>query len=198
MNMQKKKKKTKVRLRTILFLALAMSCNSFAWFVYNSKVSNSISASVKAWHVAFENEDNELIEYVEFKIDDIYPGMTNYENYISITNDGELSAEIKYDVEELTILGETFANPTYTSEQLLNMAKNDYPFKIEFSTTNESILPGGKETFNVKVSWPFESQDDNLDTLWGKRSYEYKKNNPNLSGIIIKIKLYVTQIKNDN
>lgn len=192
---KKKKLKNGIRIRTLLFLSLALSCNTFAWFVYNSRVQNSLSTSVKAWRVAFENEDNELVEYVEFKIDNIYPGMTDYSNSISITNEGEMAAEIKYELEEVSILGDVYSTPTLTSEQLINMVKNDYPFKIEFYASNPTVSTNGKETFNVSVKWPYEQQNDELDTYWGTRSYDYKQANPSLPGIVLKLKLYVNQIK---
>ena len=113
MILEKKKLKNGIRIRTLLFLALALSCNTFAWFVYNSRVQNSLSTSVKAWRVTFENEDNELTEYVEFKIDNIYPGMTDYNNSIAITNEGEMQAEIKYELEEVSILGDVFYFNSY-------------------------------------------------------------------------------------
>lgn len=195
MILEKKKLKNGIRIRTLLFLALALSCNTFAWFVYNSRVQNSLSTSVKAWRVTFENEDNELTEYVEFKIDNIYPGMTDYNNSIAITNEGEMQAEIKYELEEVSILGDVFTTSTLTSEQLINMMKNNYPFKIEFYTSNSTVNSNGKESFNVSVKWPYEQQNDELDTYWGTRSYDYKQANPNLPGIVLKLKLYVNQIK---
>lgn len=195
MALEKKKLKNGIRIRTLLFLALALSCNTFAWFVYNSRVQNSLSTSVKAWRVTFENEDNELTEYVEFKIDNIYPGMTDYNNSIAITNEGEMQAEIKYELEEVSILGDVFTTSTLTSEQLINMMKNNYPFKIEFYTSNSTVNSNGKESFNVSVKWPYEQQNDELDTYWGTRSYDYKQANPNLPGIVLKLKLYVNQIK---
>lgn len=191
-----KKLKRRVRTRTILLLALTLSCNTFAWFVYNSKVSNSLTTSVKAWRVAFENEDNELIEYVEFKIDNIYPGMQTYENSITITNEGEMDAVISYELEEVKILNDTYNSSTIPSDQLINMVRNDYPFKIEFTTSSPTISANtGVEQFIVTVSWPYESGNDEEDTYWGTLSYNYKQANPTLPGISLKLKLYVNQIK---
>ena len=88
-----------------------------------------------------------------------------------------------------------YSTSTLTSEQLINMMKNNYPFKIEFYTSNSTVNSNGKESFNVSVKWPYEQQNDELDTYWGTRSYDYKQANPNLPGIVLKLKLYVNQIK---
>ena len=62
MNDQKKKrKKRRIRLRTIFFLAITLASNSFAWFIYSTKVSNNITAKVKSWHVNFEIGNGEEI-----------------------------------------------------------------------------------------------------------------------------------------
>ena len=38
----------KFKLRTLLMLAILLSCNTFAWFIYATKVSNNISAYVRS------------------------------------------------------------------------------------------------------------------------------------------------------
>ena len=193
--MNKKKILKRVKLRTILFLAIAISCNSFAWFVYNTKVSNTITTSVKAWRVAFENKDSDAIQYMEFDIKSIYPGMEEYTNYITVTNEGETEAAIAYELEEIRILNKLYTNAEYSQEELINMIENDYPFKIQFSVSTDVLNAyNGNGTFNVKVIWPFESGNDELDTLWGNNSYEFKQNYPDKSGIHIRLKLTVSQI----
>lgn len=193
--MKKKNFLKRVRLQTILFLAIAISCNSFAWFVYNTKVSNTITTSVKAWRVAFENKDSDAIQYMEFNIENIYPGMDEYTNYITVTNEGETEAEITYELEEIRILKKLYTNAEYSQEELINMIKNDFPFKVELSVSTDILnAHNGNGTFNVKVIWPFESGNDELDTLWGNNSYEFKQTYPDKSGINIKLKLTVSQI----
>lgn len=187
----------KIKIRTILLLILTLASNTFAWFIYNTKVDNSISTSVKAWRIAFENNDSDAIQYLEFKIDDIYPGMTDYSNYITVTNEGETDAKIVYEIQELKILETTYKNTEYTQEELNNMINSDYPFKITFNIDTEDLKAiSGSGIFTVNVSWPYESGNDELDTVWGNKSYDYKQNYPDTPGIIIKIKLTVSQIKN--
>ena len=70
MNDQKKKrKKRRIRLRTLFLLAITLASNSFAWFVYSTKVSNNITARVKSWHVNFEvGSGEEIEEYLEINM----------------------------------------------------------------------------------------------------------------------------------
>lgn len=193
----RKKLIKKIKIRTILLLILTLASNTFAWFIYNTKVDNSISTSVKAWRIAFENNDSDAIQYLEFKIDDIYPGMTDYSNYITVTNEGETDAKIVYEIQELKILETTYKSTEYTQEELNNMINSDYPFKITFNIDTEDLKAiSGSGIFTVNVSWPYESGNDELDTVWGNKSYDYKQNYPDTPGIIIKIKLTVSQIKN--
>ena len=192
-----KKIKSRVRIRTIFLLILTLACNTFAWFVYNTKVDNSITTSVKAWRIAFENSDSDAIQYLEFNIDSIYPGMVEYSNYINVTNEGETDATILYEIVELKILDDSYTSENFTQEELKDMIENNYPFIINLSiNTIDLKANNGSGIFSVNVSWPYESGNDELDTLWGNRSYDYKKANPDTPGIVIKIKLTASQIKN--
>lgn len=193
----RKKLKRKIKIRTILLLMITLSSNTFAWFVYNTKVDNNITTSVKAWRITFENNDSDAIQHLEFKIDNIYPGMKDYSNYISVTNEGETDAKIVYEIEELKILEATYKNTDYSQEELNEIITNDYPFKITFNIDTEDLKAiSGSGIFTVNVSWPYESGNDELDTIWGNNSYNYKQKFPDTPGIIIKIKLTVSQIKN--
>ena len=58
---KKKKLFKKVRLKTIFLLALTLASNSFAWFIYSTEVSSSISTRVREWKVTFD-ADGENIE----------------------------------------------------------------------------------------------------------------------------------------
>lgn len=195
MKINLKKLRKKIRFRTIFLLTFLLISNSFAWFVYNTKVNNNITTSVKAWRIAFENNDD-AIQYLEFNIKNIYPGMEDYNNQINITNEGETDAAIVYELEELKILDNTYTSIDYTQEELNNMIKNDFPFKINFDVNTDSLKANnGTGLFTINVSWPYESNNDELDTLWGNKSYDFKTNYPDDPGIVIKLKLTVSQIK---
>ena len=67
----------RIKLRNLLFLAILMSCNSFAWFIYATKVSNNITAHVRSWNVNFIVGDNNIEETLTFDVESVYPGMTD-------------------------------------------------------------------------------------------------------------------------
>ena len=47
--------------------------------------------------------------------------------------------------------------------------KDDYPFIISYGFDKTNIVPDETATFAIDISWPFESGDDEKDTLWGGR-----------------------------
>lgn len=182
-----------VRRRTIFFLILAITANTFAWFIYSNKISNSINTGVKSWKITFAADGTDLTHNVVFDIDSIYPGMTNYTDEIEIRNSGEMSANIIYELQSVKIFDDTYTNDNYTSEQLISILQNNYPFKVTFTVTHPTIDIGMSTDFIVNVTWPYESGDDDLDTYWGKKSYDFKNNNPGVNEIEIKVKITATQ-----
>ena len=149
--MKEKRKKLKRRIRrsTLFFLVLALITNSFAWFIYTNKVSNSINTHVKSWMVTFDQDGNPLEDTVEFNIDSIYPGMNDFNDSITISNTGETTAYISYEVDSIKILDEVYTRDNYSSDELINMLKDKYPFTITFDVINQEITTGSEGSFNV-------------------------------------------------
>lgn len=186
--------KKSLRIKVIIMLGLMLTFNTLAWFIYSNTIANSIHTSVRAWKVEFENED-EVSEYINFDIADLYPGMPNYTNYINVVNYGETAAELSYKIISLRILDTTYTEADYTTEQLIAMLADDYPFNINFSLSQTVIPPNnGSADFDISVTWPFESGDDEADTAWGHDSYSFKLKNGSTKQILINIKLIAKQI----
>lgn len=193
--MKEKRRKLKRRIRrsTLFFLVLALITNSFAWFIYTNKVSNSINTHVKSWMVTFDQDGNPLEDTVEFNIDSIYPGMNDFNDSITISNTGETTAYISYEVDSIKILDEVYTRENYSSEELINILKSNYPFTITFNVTNEEITTGSEGIFSVNLVWPYESGDDIADTYWGRKSYEFVENNKDEKSVSIVVKIKATQ-----
>lgn len=189
------KKKRKFKLRTLFLLALTLSTNSFAWFIYSTRVSNSITAKVRSWNVNFEvGSGSTSEEYIEIVIDSLYPGMDEYLKTLKASNRGEGDAVINYQVEEAQILDDNLKNLELTDEQILSKLGNDYPFKIDFSVSNPIMgANGGESLITIKINWPYDSGDDEKDTYWGNLAYYYHEKNPNSSSIKLIIKITATQ-----
>lgn len=180
---------------TMLFLALTLSANLFAWFVYTTKVDSTITAHVKGWNVNFMAGNTQLSQQINFDVANIYPGMVTHTDSISVTNNGEMTAILSYEIESATILGTEYrAGRDMTSSELLAYLENHYPFTIAFSTSNNAVAAGGgTSTFTLTVSWPYESGDDATDTFWGEQAYDYKMSHPSAPSISLVMKITAMQ-----
>lgn len=185
--------KKRLRRRTLFFLILTLMANTFAWFIYSNKVSNNITTGVKSWKINFKQDGVDIVNNVEFKIDSIYPGMPDYTNSLSITNIGETAANISYEVEEIKILDEFYNSDIYSSTDLINRLKDNYPFKMNFSINNQEVGTGQTSEFTFSLVWPYESGHDEADTYWGKKSASFKEQYPNKEQIAIKVKIIAGQ-----
>lgn len=187
--------KEKVKIRTMVLLVVFLSFNSFAWFIYATKVSGGMSAHVSSWNIEFKDGENQTETNINFDVDRIYPGMENYTKELTVKNSGEINATIQYKVNKIEVLGDIFeVNETVTSDDLLNKLKNDFPFKINISVLNGSVLEENSSTsFTIALTWPFESGDDALDTLWGEKAYQYYSTNPLSKSLHIEMKIEVVQ-----
>lgn len=187
----------RIKLKTLFLLAITLASNSFAWFIYSTKVSNSMTAHVRSWNVNFEVGGGDYEEEVFFKVESVYPGMETVTQEITATNKGESSANIKFEVIEASIMGEDlFLDPTVNSTNIIAKLTNDYPFKIILSVSNSIISShGGTEKFVATLSWPYESGDDEVDTYWGRRAYEFGNTNPDDASINLKIRISASQIE---
>lgn len=189
----------RVKLSTLLMLIVTFSSSTFAWFIYATKVDSGITAHVKAWNVLFEVGDDEVEENMHFDVSDIYPGMMTYTDSVSVKNKGETHAELSYEIVSYTIFGvkyEVGNNGILTSDDLKQSLLNDYPFKTAITLSSNIISPKSTESFSLVVSWPYESGDDDMDTLWGTKAYDYHELHPDLPSISIELKVVATQKNN--
>lgn len=189
--------KKRFKFRHLLILAILLSANSFAWFIYANKVEGGVSAKIKSWNVNFEINGESGVNYIPFNVDVIYPGMPVFTQTITINNHGETAARLSYEVESASILGEVTqasADGAVTPDLLLNSLRNDYPFKINPTFSNSVVNPGETQTFMFTLQWPFESNDDETDTYWGSKAYEFSEAHPDTPSIVINMKIIATQI----
>ena len=187
----------KTKLSTILLLFFLLSTNVFAWFVYTTKVDSNITAHVKAWNVSFTVGSTELSQEINFDITELYPGMTDYLQKITATNNSETRAKFSYEIISASILGDIYkTGPLLTSEELSNNLANNYPFKVVFNTDNNLMdSHGGTGEFSLSVKWPYESGDDDEDTYWGNKAYLFKKSNPSVPSISLVVKITAVQVE---
>ena len=187
----------KIKLRNIIILILLLVFNTYAWFIYATRVDTSLSVHVSSWDIEFVSGNEEITTDIEIEVDKIFPGMTPFEKNIEVHNKGETKAYLTYELKSLEIMGETFAvneENGMTSDELEEKIRNEYPFKILINASGTGILEqNGSGNFNIGVNWLFESGNDQLDTYWGNKAYEFQEQNPDKKSIILKLELIATQ-----
>lgn len=185
-----------IKIRNIIFLILLLIFNTYAWFIYATRVSTGISAHVSSWNVEFSTGEDETTTNIVIELDRIYPGMETVKKEVSVKNKGEISAKLDYDIIALKVMEEEYKiGEDMTSEELESKMKSEYPFKVNIVKDDAELLQGiGPGRFSVTIEWPFESGDDELDTLWGSKAYEYYSLNPGAKSVEIEITLIAEQI----
>ena len=184
----------KIKPRSLIILILLLVFNTYAWFIYSTRVSMSLSAHVTSWNVRFQAGDEEITKELVIEIDRIYPGMDTFTQEIDVKNMGELPAKLSYEIKSLKILDEYYEVGEDITEEELEEMISEYPFKMKIDVSkNEIESESGQAQFVVSVEWPYESGDDELDTSWGERAYEYYSSNPDDTSLVLKVELKATQ-----
>ena len=207
MKKKTKKNKKKLLILRLVFVFFLVVSNTFAWFIYITRVDNSVNVHVKSWDVTFQSGDQEISNNVDVDIENLYPGMQDFRYEIMAYNKSEVSATLNYTILEARIFedeyvtvegrelrGEDPVETDLTSEELETQFRTDYPFNLRITLSNQTIAgESGNELFTLLVVWPYESGDDELDTQWGIHAANYKKNNPDKQSMTLKIKVEITQ-----
>ncbi len=191
---RKRKIFKKVRLRTIFLLAITLASNSFAWFIYTTKVSSSITAKVREWNVTFDINGAVVEKIIEMNVDSLYPGMPTYSQTLTASNSGGAKAEITYEIVKADVLGTDLMALGYDNNHLFNYLANNYPFSITLTVSNPIINLHSEENITISVSWPYESGDDETDTYWGTEAHAFHTANPDTPSISLIIKITAYQI----
>lgn len=196
----------RIKISHLIILVVLLVANSYAWFIYVNNVSNRLDVHVRAWKVDFE-DNGQSVEEVNVEVQNAYPGMANFSKSVVAHNYSDLSATASYKVLYANIMGTEYYSQEGkadaglavlgtepTAEELEEMLTEDYPFTFGFnlSTTTLAAL-NGTATYTVSLTWPYESGDDEADTLWGVTAYNYREDNPGDPCIELKIKIYITQ-----
>lgn len=206
-NNSKKKRRHILKPSRLIFLIVLLAANTFAWFIYATRINTDVSVHVRAWNITFESGDTEIANEVDIDVESVYPGMEDYEYEITAYNRSEVDAILSYQILSARILDQEYTSveqkndlglpvleDDLTSAQLESKLANDFPFSITIGTSSDTIELGtGAETFSLNVVWPYESNDDETDTLWGVNAYNYKQSNPSNPSIALRIRIIITQ-----
>jgi hypothetical protein len=117
---------------------------------------------------------------ITLDVNQIYPGMPDAIQNVTVENNGEMDGIITYEVKKMVILGETYEiTDDITSEDLKNTLEEDFPFSIKIAISgSENNIIATNSRCDVKLSlvWPLDG-DDEVDTMWGENAYEYYRDN---------------------
>ena len=170
------KKYLKIYMIPIIFIATSFIFTTFAWFAYSGLRKVSTEVDVKAWYIELSKSGEVVTNDIVITLDDVYPGMETVDEIVNIENKGDSDAKLSYKIVSARILdssidGEALENNQFLSDSL----SHDYPFHVNIDLSKNYIASGGdSSTFEVSVSWPLDSGNDNLDSLWGTNAYNFQ------------------------
>lgn len=188
-----------VKLRTLIILVVMLVFNTYAWFVFATKASLDLTVHVTSWNISFKVDEQESSTNIIIDAGKIYPGMPDFQKVVIVSSGGEEKAVLSYRYKSVTLLGKTYtAGEEYTEEELKNMMEVDNPFKVSVVIDQEHISEeNGQGSFTITITWPFESGNDELDTEWGEKAYDFYKSNGEISSLHIGLELIAEQEKSE-
>lgn len=175
----------KINLFTLMLLALSFLSLTFAWFGYSGLSNVSTEIDVKAWYIELKKDGENVSNNLSISFSDLYPGMKPISETVTIKNLGDSVANVSYDIISARILGDPKDNyivdyTSVTTPMVEDLLAHNYPFKINISLNKDILQAGNDETsFNVSISWPMDSENDENDSYWGNKAYEFSKEENN-------------------
>ena len=177
----------KIYIVPIVFIATSFIFTTFAWFAYSGLRSVSTEIDVKTWHIELTKSNETINNNIVISLDNVYPGMETVDEIINIQNQGDSDAKLSYKIISSRILNsEIDGQALENNEMLSDSLSHEYPFHLNIDLSKRYISAGGdSSTFEVSVSWPLDSGNDDVDSLWGTNAYNFqneertkKNNNP--------------------
>lgn len=171
-----KKYLKKIYIVPIVFIATSFIFTTFAWFAYSGLRSVSTEMDVKTWHIELTKSNETINNNIVITLDDVYPGMETVDEIISIQNQGDSDAKLSYKIVSSRILDSEINGETLQNNQMLvDSLSHEYPFHLNIDLSKRYISAGGDaSTFEVSISWPLDSGNDELDSLWGTNAYNFQ------------------------
>lgn len=174
----------RINLMSLLFIAVSFISVTLAWFAYSGLINVQTEIGVKAWYIDLEKDGEKVSNDIVISLEEIYPGMETISEIVKINNLGDSDAGIKYSIVSARILDNEDDNyiveDETTSEYVEDILAHEYPFHININLTRSYVLAQGLPSyFEVSISWPLDSDDDALDSLWGSEAYKFQQSEEN-------------------
>ena len=164
----------KLNLMSVFFIALSFISITFAWFAYSGLAKVSTDIGVSAWYIQFKQGETDVSDDIVISLDDVYPGMERKSEKVSIENLGDLDADINYDISSVRILDDEISLNELEQLEVEDKLAHDYPFHINIKLDSSyAKAKDGTSEFEVSVSWPLDSGDNQKDSDWGKKVFDF-------------------------
>ena len=136
----------KVKIKNILLLIVLLAFNAYAWFLFTTRATMDLSAHVSSWNVEFVPQGGVASSNITVTVDNIYPGMPNYERTVRVNNRGEIAADLSYEVSRLKVLNDNYTAGTsgITSDTLKTRMQSSYPFTITVTTDTQVVAANNR------------------------------------------------------
>ena len=121
-----KSKFTKVNLTSIAFFAVSIMSITLAWFAYTNTVTSNMNVNLKTWDIKITKNNTEVSNVFDITINNLSPGMTDFQEDYVIHNNGDIPAKITYNIKYFRLF-----NTEVTTTNGISFAQlaRDYPFK---------------------------------------------------------------------
>lgn len=176
------KRNLKLKLMYILFVAVSFISVTLAWFAYSGLNKTKMDIDVKAWYIDFERNNEKASNQIRVTMPAIYPGMPLHKEKVKIKNMGDSDASVRYSIVSVRLLDDPdeyylVDDVDVLSEDIEDKIAYDYPFHIHMNL-NKSFAEAhtGESLFDISVSWPLDSGDNEMDSLWGTAAYTFQTN----------------------
>lgn len=166
----------KANIMSLFFIVVSLISGTLAWFAYSGLSDVATEIDIRAWSIEIDKDTTS--KNITISLPEISPGMETMSEIINIKNSGDSDALIKYTIVSARILDAEEDNyvvsDDLTTKEVEDALANKYPFQINAALKKEYVLKkGGESSLEVSVAWPFDSGDDDLDSLWGTKAYDF-------------------------
>lgn len=164
-----KDKKLRLLIIPIIFTSILFVGATFAWFNFYSDINANVAGHVVSWNIDFD-KGNELTNEYTVTIDRIAPGMDEFTSPLTISNSGEVAADVNYRIKGIKVfgneinLGDTVDGNVMDPILLKDYITNHYPFKFSYDVDKNVINPSENATFNISLNWDYETYRSLTDT----------------------------------
>ena len=168
----------RLNLVSIFFIIVSFSSVTLAWFAYSGLSHVKTDVDIKAWYIEMKQGEEKIVHNTKISLKNVYPGMATISETVNIKNLGDSDANVRYAIVSARVLDNENDNyvvdDIITSGYVEDILSHNYPFHINMNLSKNYVLSKGLDTtFEVSVSWPLDSGDNESDSLWGMNAYNF-------------------------